>query len=374
MRNLFCLVNADDFFSCRVLHAVNQMNILHCHFSFLNAHNKSIITAITRTFQWSLPYQNFVDYIFHACYMSSSFHHPCFNDPGAIIVYIMLFTLQNHVLLQDSGWSMMAPDMDRRAVPSSLERCASCISKLGAPSMSRSSTVTNTNTPTGAPFSPAWTMDSTTNVTAPPIPCQHHYHVHHPQHHHPRANTSCDRMSLSSHGSGGSSGNSEYSVPRFVTPAPAPPGGGESCWYDRPRTITATPPPSHPPIPPKSPRSPPISQSNLQPNPANGLASHPPPSLSEGCRCSCCPPSRPPKPLQLSAASNTSDSPSKKKIKKPPMPLPIPDPPPVQQHPASLCTCHHPQHQQRPDVNPYENYDVPKSLLGHSNSRVSLVL
>lgn len=306
----------------------------------------------------------------HALFMSSSLlcHH------GAIIIRIILFMLQNCVL-QDSGWSMMAPDMDRRAVPSGLERCASCISKLGAPSMSRSSTVTNTNTPTGAPFSPAWTMDSMTNVTAPPIPCQHHYHAHHPQHLHPRANTSCDRMSLSSHGSGGSSGNSEYSVPRFVTPAPAPPGGGESCLYDRPRTITATPIPSHPPIPPKSPKGPPVSQVNIQLNPANGLPTHPPLlNLSDTCRCSCCPPSRPPKPLQLSAASNTSDSPSKKKIKKPPMPLPIPDPPAVQQHPASLCTCHHPQHQQKADVNPYENYDVPKSLLAHSNPRVSLLL
>lgn len=258
-------------------------------------------------------------------------------------------------MLQDSGWSLVAPDMDRRMVPSSLERCASCISKLGAPSMSRSSTVTNTNTPTGAPFSPAWTMDSMANVPAPPVPCQHHYHAHHPHCHHPHTNTSCDRMSLSSHGSGGSSGNSEYSVPRFVTPTPVP----ESCWYDRPRTITTTPPPSHPPIPPKSPKTPPIPQ----PNPSSGTP--------EGCRYQYCPPSRPPKPVQMSAAGNTSDSPSKKKIKKPAMPLPAADPP---QQPAAVCTCHHPQHQQRVDTNPYENYDVPKSLLGHSYPKVSSLL
>jgi hypothetical protein len=268
-------------------------------------------------------------------------------------------------MLQDSGWSLVAPDTDRRVVPSSLERCASCISKLGAPSMSRSSTVTNTNTPTGAPFSPAWTMDSMTNVPAPPLPCQHHYHVHYPHCHHPHTNTntSCDRMSLSSHGSGGSSGNSEYSVPRFVTPTPVPPGGGESCWYDRPRTITTTPPPSHPPIPPKSPKTPPIPQ----PNHSSGTPSLG--SMPEGCRYQYYPPSRPPKPVQMSAASNASDSPSKKKIKKPPMPLPAIDLP--QQQPAPVCMCHHPQHQQRVDTNPYENYDVPKALLGHSFPKVS---
>jgi hypothetical protein len=88
----------------------------------------------------------------------------------------------------------------------------------------------------------------------------------------------------------------------------------------------------------------------------------------EGCRCQYCPPSRPPKPVQMSATSNTSDSPSKKKIKKPPMPLPTPDPP--QQHPVPVCTCY----QQRVDTNPYENYDVPKSLLGHSFPKVSSLL
>ncbi|XP_021915465.1 uncharacterized protein LOC110827779 isoform X3 [Zootermopsis nevadensis] len=268
--------------------------------------------------------------------------------------------LPEHFQHQDSGWSLVAPDMDRRAMPSSLERCASCISKLGAPSMSRSSTVTNTNTPTGAPFSPAWTMDNATNIPAPSNPCQHHYHVHHPHHNHPRSNTSCDRMSLSSHGSGGSSGNSEYSVPRFANPVSAPPGGSESCWYDRPRTITST----HPPIPPKSPKTPPVMPSN----PASGLSSHPPAiSLSEGCRCQCCPPSRPPKPVQMSTANNASDSPSKKKVKKAPMPLP----PLVQQHPVAICTCHYPQHQQRVDINPYENYDIPKPLLGQSYPRDS---
>ena len=216
--------------------------------------------------------------------------------------------------------------------------------------MSRSSTVTNTNTPTGAPFSPAWTMDSMTNVAPPAHSCPHHFHVHHPHYHHPRANTSCDRMSLSSHGSGGSSGNSEYSVPRFVNPAPAPPGGAEPCWYDRPRTINAT-----PPIPPKSPKTPPVPPPPL-------------PSLPEVCRCQCCPPSRPPKPPQMSAGTAT-DSPSKKKIKKPPMPLPTPEPPP-----GPVCTCHHTQYQRNdvsPMVGPYENYDVPKSLLGNSFPRVS---
>ncbi|KAG8327127.1 Protein Dok-7 [Homalodisca vitripennis] len=59
-------------------------------------------------------------------------------------------------------------------------------------------------------------------------------------------------------------------------------------------------------------------------------------------RCACCPPVRPPKPLQLATQSATN-SPIKKKPK-PPMPLPV-------------CNC--PHHQ---PPNPYDNYDIPKTL------------
>ena len=75
----------------------------------------------------------------------------------------------------DSAW----PNQDGRGVPTSLERCVSCISKLGAPSMSRSSTA-NTSTL----FSPAWTME--------PVPtCQHQ---------NPMWGPGSDRISVSSHG------------------------------------------------------------------------------------------------------------------------------------------------------------------------------
>lgn len=187
-------------------------------------------------------------------------------------------------------------------------RCMSCISKLGAPSMSRSSTATVSGTPGAAPlFSPAWTMENAS--------CTLHVQ---PNSTSVRSTggSSSDRTSLCSHSS---SGNSEYSVPRN-------PNATQESWYER-----TTPPPQPLPIPPKSPK---IAQ-NL-----TGKTSHP-------AQCQCCVPARPPKPHQLSHSANSS--PSKKPAKKPPMPLPIPAPlnPP--------CTC-----QENSMVGPYENYDVPK--------------
>lgn len=100
---------------------------------------------------------------------------------------------------------------------SNMERCMSCISKLGAPTMSRSSTATGAGTPgTGQP--PNWSL----------LNGEHNYPTHQQmgscastiggQYNYGSAKMSSaglDRMSVcSSHGSYGSS-SSEYSVPRL---------------------------------------------------------------------------------------------------------------------------------------------------------------
>ncbi|GLH03645.1 Uncharacterized protein GBIM_09513 [Gryllus bimaculatus] len=266
-----------------------------------------------------------------------------------------------------------------RGLPPALERCASCISKLGAPSMSRSSTATNTNTPTAGmvPFSPAWTMDGGPSPQSQPPPqgpmgmplgsmpvCHMHY---------PRASSSCDRSSVSSHSSSSGGTSSEYCVPRF--------SAAPDCWYDRPRPMSTAGTPhlyhgAPPTIPPKSPKTP--SSGSQGP----GIKPLPP-----AAPCSCCPPSRPPKPPQMNTSNvqagrtSDSDSPSKKKVKKPPMPLPLSTTPAPVSTPNTgpVCLCHHypgvvlqqPMQQAKHDsvsvaypVGPYENYDVPKSLLG----------
>ncbi|XP_055692725.1 uncharacterized protein LOC129795460 [Lutzomyia longipalpis] len=98
-----------------------------------------------------------------------------------------------------------------RSTMAHIERCMSCISKLGAPSMSRSSTAAGT--PGLAPM-PAWTISEYHHTCpsagqAPGVPAKGH-----------------DRMSLcSSHT--GSSSNSEYSVPRCTF------GGQEWCEHSR---------------------------------------------------------------------------------------------------------------------------------------------
>lgn len=210
----------------------------------------------------------------------------------------------------------------------------SCISKLGAPSMSRSSTATVSGTPGAAPlFSPAWTMENTS--------CNHN-NQQNLTFNRSTGGSSSDRMSLCSHGS--SSGNSEYSVPRN------PNLSSQECpWYERTHGVT-TPPPSQPlPIPPKSPKVQAIAQSST----SRGTSPN-----SHQAQCQCSVPARPPKPPQLSASAN--NSPSKKPPKKPPMPLPLTaplNPPP--------CSCSHMQKSQEGNqmVGPYENYDIPKMPL-----------
>ncbi|XP_050095284.1 uncharacterized protein LOC126577588 isoform X1 [Anopheles aquasalis] len=97
-----------------------------------------------------------------------------------------------------------------RSTVANLERCMSCISKLGAPSMSRSSTVTGT--PGAVAPLPAWHMLT-----------EHNNHINQS---HKLPPPALDRMSLCSHGS---SNNSEYSIPR-QTCGP----GTEASWYEKP--------------------------------------------------------------------------------------------------------------------------------------------
>lgn len=84
-----------------------------------------------------------------------------------------------------------------------IERCMSCFSKLGAPTMSRSST--GNGTPCGFGQQQIWALHSAVNDSASIAGTCGHKNNHH---HH---NTAVDRMSLcSSQGSG--SNNSEYSI------------------------------------------------------------------------------------------------------------------------------------------------------------------
>uniref|UniRef100_A0A0E4C764 Insulin receptor substrate 1 n=1 Tax=Anopheles gambiae TaxID=7165 RepID=A0A0E4C764_ANOGA len=99
-----------------------------------------------------------------------------------------------------------------RNTVANLERCMSCISKLGAPSMSRSSTVTGT--PGAVAPLPAWHMLT-----------EHNNHINQ-THKLPAPQLALDRMSLCSHGS---SNNSEYSIPRQTCGG----GPGESSWYEK---------------------------------------------------------------------------------------------------------------------------------------------
>lgn len=115
-----------------------------------------------------------------------------------------------------------------RSGQANIERCMSCISKLGAPSMSRSSTATGVGTPaSGHP--PNWSLLAIEHTMQPMNQT--------------KLMQGLDRMSVcSSHGSYGSSGDSEYSVPRHSM---CPSSDG---WYD-PSCHTC---PSAPRPPPKS--------------------------------------------------------------------------------------------------------------------------
>lgn len=195
---------------------------------------------------------------------------------------------------------------------SAMERCTSCFSKLGAPTMSRSSTCTP-----GTPLAPvAWPMEP---------PCCHHTN--------PRPKTAasvCDRMSMSSHDS---SETSEYSVPRL------------SCFTSSTNTVNAKPCACQAPC-----------QATCQPSCQ--------PLCQPSCQPSCqCPPARPPKPCQ------DQTSPSKKKRK---APMPLPDDTKDKDYVVHTCACHNPhllpmtkEEAENPMVGPYENYDVPRPLAAH---------
>lgn len=179
-----------------------------------------------------------------------------------------------------------------------MERCMSCISKLGAPSMSRSSTA---GTP-GSAQPTNWTLlniDSTYNQqnnqkNCPSVTSGYQQ----------TASSGLDRMSVcSSHGSFGSS-SSEYSVPRLSTNL-ATKQTHES-WYEH---IPST--------------QQPISTKSSQQ------------------QCITSPPLRPPK--------------QKKNNEKPPMPLPIEN----QLHSGTITS--QPSNQRQQYVGIYENYDIPKT-------------
>lgn len=139
-----------------------------------------------------------------------------------------------------------------------LERCMSCISKLGA--MSRSSTVTAAMTPgAGSHFHPAWTMESVKEK-------------------------STDRNSLSSRNSSG--GSTEYSIPRFINVNP-------SSNQDKLPT----------------PSSPPLKKLDA------------PQPLPPSCNCPNCPPARPPKLLPLGNSNVNSQCSNKVKKPPMPLPI-----------------------------------------------------
>lgn len=201
---------------------------------------------------------------------------------------------------------MTAFSFSNRNPGSNMERCVSCISKLGGPSMSRSSTATAVGTP-GTVIAPNWTLlnnDASCHLT---------HQMNCPENTLKLTGTALDRMSVcSSHGSYGSS-SSEYSVPRMTCSVQHTTQGQES-WYEQ---ISCP------------------HQKQTQSQPQKQRASSP---ISH---CKSCAPIRPPKP---------------KSTAKPPMPLPntdvshtITNQPPMQQ-----------KHQPKQCLGPYENYDVPK--------------
>ncbi|CAH0392409.1 unnamed protein product, partial [Bemisia tabaci] len=171
--------------------------------------------------------------------------------------------------------------------------------------MSRSSTATTA-------FSPAWTMENSVN-------CRH------------LSVYSQDSSTSGGSGSGSGSGM-EYSVPRTSLR----------------NLATSVPTREH------------------QPHPLSSL----PPSMDH---CHCCPPVRPPKPAQLSVQANSNQSsPIKKKLRKPPMPLPVTvastyQPPNISTSSTNVHQC--PSCSVVFSNNPYNNYDVPKTLNFCCNSQ-----
>lgn len=214
-----------------------------------------------------------------------------------ICLYWICFLI--HIIFKDSGglhnetWACGDTDRNISGMMGGnigLERCMSCISKLGAPTMSRSSTVTTSGgaTPGGdTAFSPGWGERAAQQQHA--IQQQQQLQMNRQQQLLIPQNPG-DRSSLCSHGS--SSCNSEYSVPRCTNTVCQQSGNDtSSSWYER--------------IP--------------APSSVAGVSPIPKP-----CQCGCQPPSRPPKPAQMSQnTQNTTNINSPTRRPKPPMPLPI---------------------------------------------------
>lgn len=204
-----------------------------------------------------------------------------------------------------------------------MERCMSCISKLGAPTMSRSSTETGAITPgTGQPN---WILQQQL-VPRQPSNCPSMSASG-------KAATSAglDRMSVcSSHGSFGSS-SSEYSVPRMVCQTHTSSSGQLSdLWYE-PAQQTQE-----------------LNAQNQRASASTALPLLSPPS---NAKCKTCPPNRPPK----EKSHNNG---------KPPMPLPM-----MRSLQASAIVSQPSHHK---FVGPYENYDVPRPTHLHSLDKGAL--
>ncbi|XP_055382436.1 uncharacterized protein LOC129612705 [Condylostylus longicornis] len=222
-----------------------------------------------------------------------------------------------------------------------IERCMSCISKLGAPSMSRSSTATGNATP-GGNQQPLWQIlteqNNQNNLTVKTIATINTNSALVSGNNTSNISTvnvvnGVDRMSIcSSHGSSGgygSSGGSEYSVPRMTT------------------NLTAST----------------YAESSYESIPANQFCSN------NHLSCQNCPPSK----GLLNSNCNKGQN------QKPPMPLPIVNP--LHTHHTIMSLQQQQQHQkcittQPTNINhigPYENYDIPKSTnLNSTNSVNSL--
>lgn len=202
-----------------------------------------------------------------------------------------------------------------------MERCMSCISKLGAPSMSRSSTDTGVGTPcNGQQPSLNWSM------------LQHQQHQVHATTVPSTTTTGLDRMSVcSSHGSFGSN-SSEYSVPRMSCNVQQHTSSMiNDSWLEHTSQTQE--------MNSKNQRA--SGNASILPQPSS--SSKPPASSST---CKTCPPSRPPK---SKVCSNG----------KAPMPLPI-----TEQLTSVATITSQPcqQHlQSNKFVGSYENYDVPRT-------------
>lgn len=202
----------------------------------------------------------------------------------------------------------------------------SCISKLGAPSMSRSSTETGAVTPSTG--QPNWILHQQTPVShAQNCPSTNSTNTK------PITNASgLDRMSVcSSHGSYGSN-SSEYSVPRMVCQTHTSSSGqSNDSWYEH---IQHT------------------QELNAKNQRASGTNALPPISPSSNTICKTCPPNRPPK-----SKLNTNG--------KPPMPLPITEP----LHTNAVVN--QPSHNKY--AGPYKNYDIPRPTHLHCHDKNILI-